>query len=107
MRVRGLRASMRASTRRLKAMAADRAHTIATTIHKSIPRKRHHAEAAGWPAAARSPMSRQASRAPVRAKGRANTECSNRIMSSVNRRRFQIIGRIPHFTPWYDRVELR
>src|ERR1051325_5075031 len=38
------------------------------------------------------PSSRKASKAPVRANGRAKTECSNLIISSVKRRRFPIIG---------------
>src|ERR1039458_3639023 len=78
-RGRGLRTSMRASTRRLKAMAALRAPTIAATIQSTF----------GASPETVKPPSRKASSAPVRAKGRAKTECSNLIMSSVRRRRFQ------------------
>ena len=44
--MRGLRASMSASTRRLKAMAAERAPTIATTIQSSFRQRSGGAEAA-------------------------------------------------------------
>src|SRR6266700_4622889 len=67
-RVRGLAASIEASARRLKAIAAERAATIATIIHKS------------W---CRLGMPRAASIAPQRANGRAKTECSHLIISSV------------------------
>src|ERR1700677_4705077 len=66
--VRGLAASRRASAHRLKAMAAERAVTMHTTIQKTL---RH----SGHPAAA--------SIAPARAKGRAKIECSHLIISSV------------------------
>src|ERR1700693_1337715 len=64
---------------RLKAMAADRAPTIATTIHSNLPANTRPAR---W-------LSRKASKAPVSANGSANTECSNLIISSVSRSRFQ------------------
>ncbi len=48
--VRGLRASISASTRRLNAMAADRAPTIATTIQSQFPA---HARAGVKPAFAK------------------------------------------------------
>ena len=66
--VRGLAASSLASTRRLNAIAADRAVTIHTTIHPSTRK-------AGHPSAA--------STAPVSANGSANIECSHLIISSV------------------------
>src|ERR1019366_5350593 len=66
--VRGLAASIEASARRLKAIAAERAETIATTIHPSC---RH----AGRPPAA--------SMAPQSANGSAKIECSHLIISSV------------------------
>ena len=87
MLVRGLRASISKSTSRLKAMAAERAHTIAITIQNSLRAISPPPE----------PLSRKASRAPVRANGRAKTECSNLIISSVSRRRFQSIGRVALF----------
>src|SRR5690348_13755326 len=77
--VRLFRASISASSRRLNAIAADRAATIATAIQK----KRQPSPSIS------NPLSRQARRAPVKAKGSANTECSNFIMSSVSRRRLQ------------------
>jgi len=80
-RVRGLRASSSASSIRLKVMAAERAPTIATTIQES----RH----ARLPVA--KPCSRKASSAAVSANGKANTECSNLIISSVS----QILFRMP------------
>ena len=83
--VRGLRASMSASITRLNAMAADRAPTIATTIHSSLRQILGDAK----------PLSRNASSAPVRAKGRAKTECSNLIISSVSRMRFQNANPLP------------
>src|SRR5208282_5607845 len=66
--VRGLAPSIAASARRLKAMAAERAETMATTIHASC---RH----AGRPPAA--------SMAPQSANGSAKMECSHLIISSV------------------------
>src|SRR5260370_12293022 len=80
--VRGLRASISASIRRLNAMAAERAPTIATTIQASFRHRRSLAR----------PPSRTASRAPVKAKGSAEIECSNLIISSVKRMRFQSIA---------------
>ncbi len=80
MRVRGLRASISASSKRLNAMAAERAATIATTIQPDLAPGRARVEAG----------IAQASSAPVSAKGRANTECSNLIISSVRRMRFHI-----------------
>lgn len=71
--VRGLRASKPASTRRLKAIAALRAPTIATSIQA-------HCFACGRPRAAR--------KAPRKANGRANTVCSILIISSVIRNLF-------------------
>src|SRR5258708_11587643 len=66
--VRGLAASIWASASRLKAMAADRAETMHTTIQiNSRPE--------GTPPAA--------SMAPHRAKGRAKMECSHLIISRV------------------------
>ena len=62
-------------------MAADRAATIATTIHSTLVHMT--ALAIG--------CSRNASIAPVSANGSANTECSNLIMSNVRRSRFQNI----------------
>ena len=66
--------SSEASARRLKAMAAERAATIATTIQPSFQ--------ATSPAAR--PESRRASSAPVSANGRAKTECWN-LMASRTR----------------------
>src|SRR5439155_7333784 len=66
--VRGFAASILASTSRLKAIAADRAATMHTTIHPST--------LSGGQAPA-------ASTAPVSANGSANTECSHLIISSV------------------------
>src|SRR3954471_5612819 len=66
--VRGFSASNLASTSRLKAIAAERAPTIATTIHKSCG-------AEGKPLAA--------SIAPHSAKGSAKIECSHLIISKV------------------------
>ena len=60
MAVRGLPASNRASTKRLKAIAALRAATIATTIQAIC------CQLIGW--------CRAASRAPVNANGNAKTE---------------------------------
>src|SRR6202011_1926122 len=70
-RVRGLAASMEASANRLKAMAAERAETMATTIHNNCGPP-------GTPLAA--------SMAPHRANGSAKTECSHLIISRVTRR---------------------
>ncbi len=72
--MRGLRASIPASTRRLKAIAAERAETIATTIQSRI-----HGHCGTLKR-----LSRNASNAPVNANGSANTECSNLIISSVS-----------------------
>src|SRR5436305_9965086 len=66
--VRGLAASIWASARRLKAMAAERAETMHRTIQPSCA-------AVGMPPAA--------SMAPHRAKGRAKMECSHLIISNV------------------------
>src|SRR5215467_12423953 len=66
--VRGLAASICASARRLKAMAADRAVTMQSNIHPSCA-------AVGIPPAA--------SIAPHKANGSANTECSHLIISNV------------------------
>ncbi len=68
--VRGFLASMSASTRRLKAMAAVRAETMQTTIQNRTGRR-------GMPWAA--------STAPVSAKGRAKMLCSHLIIWSVAR----------------------
>jgi len=69
--VRGLAASIEASASRLKAMAADRAETMATMIHSNcFP--------PGNPLAA--------SMAPHNAKGSAKIECSHLIISRVTRR---------------------
>ncbi len=67
----GLAASMAASAQRLKAMAAERAATMATTIH-SI-----------WCSEGNPPA---ASMAPHSANGSAKMECSHLIISSVTRR---------------------
>src|SRR5580658_2439149 len=83
MRVRGLRASIPWSIRRLKAIAAERAPTIATTIQPIFVQA----------AAAPRPEWRKASRAPVSAKGKAKTECSNLIISRVSRMRFHICSK--------------
>src|SRR5689334_16567695 len=69
-------------------MAADRAHTIATTIQKILSH---------IPLVPSGTPSRIASKAPVKAKGRAKTECSNLIISSVSRRRFQGIPGVSLF----------
>src|SRR6185436_11255901 len=66
--VRGLAASIRRSTRRLNPMAALRAPTMAATIQSTV----HHA---GHPPAART--------MPRNANGRANSVCSNLIISST------------------------
>ena len=77
--MRGLRPSISASRMRLKAIAAERAPTIARTIHSQLfCRKRSPA----------SGFSRKASSAPVSANGSANTECSNLIISSVSTQPF-------------------
>ncbi len=57
---------------RFMVMAADRAATIATTIHKIWRSEGHPCRVA-----------RAASNAPVNANGNANTECSNLIISST------------------------
>src|SRR5450755_2675253 len=61
---------------RLMVMAAERAATMATTIHASWRR-------VGQPRC----VARAASNAPVSAKGSANTECSNLIISRTMRMR--------------------
>src|SRR5579883_3340176 len=61
---------------RLSVMAAERAATMATTIHRIW---RH----VGQPCT----VARAASNAPVSAKGSANTECSNLIISRIVRMR--------------------
>ncbi len=63
-------------------MAAERAPTMAITIQSNTHQ----------PLATKVPLSRKASRAPVSAKGSANTECSKRIISSVRRRRLINMG---------------
>ena len=68
--VRGLRASIWRSATRLKAMAAERAPTIATTIQKIC-------RPVGAPFAA--------STAPRKANGNANSVCSILIISRVKR----------------------
>jgi hypothetical protein len=82
--VRGLRPSMSASRTRLKAMATERAATIATTIQSSFQPRPSVEKFA----------SRQARRAPVRANGSANTECSNLIISRVRRRRLKKVAKL-------------
>ena len=62
-------------------MAAERALTIATTIQATIQQARANPI----------PEPRKASAAPVSANGSANTECSNRIMSRLCRRRVKNI----------------
>src|SRR5262249_28727814 len=69
--VRGFAPSMEASARRLNAIAAERAATIATTIQNS------------WRSDGAPPA---ASMAPDNAKGRAKIECSHLIISSVVRK---------------------
>src|SRR5579885_18423 len=96
MRVRGLRASISASTSRLNAIAAERAPTMATQIQTSFQ-----------PTARRlSPTWRIASSAPVRAKGREQKECSNLIISSVNRIRLESISASRHYFNLGDRANL-
>src|SRR5712672_1100143 len=73
--VRGLAASMETSARRLKAIAAERAAIMATTIHSND-------RALGHPPAA--------SMAPQRANGSAKIECSHLIISSVTRRLWNV-----------------
>jgi hypothetical protein len=64
-------------------MAQDLAATIAITIQKNFGTSLDHKIAELWTAKA----------APVKAKGKANTECSNRIISSVIRNRFpKLVG---------------
>src|SRR6266403_802760 len=60
------------SAMRFMVMAAERAATIATTIHKIWLSEGHPCRVA-----------RAASSAPVSANGNANTECSNLIISST------------------------
>ena len=69
--VRGFAASMEASARRLNAMAAERAATMATMIQANC-------RSVGQPFAA--------SMAPQSAKGSTKTECSHLIISRVVRR---------------------
>ena len=85
--VRGLRRSNSMSAMRFMVMAAERAPTMATTIHRVCCHE-------GKP-----PAARAASRAPTRAKGSAKTECSNLIISSTTRMRdFVMAGsRVVHF----------
>ncbi len=52
---------------------------MAMTIHSNFPAKTRPGM---W-------LSRKASNAPVSANGKANTECSNLIISSVSTSRFQ------------------
>src|ERR1035437_6262001 len=73
--VRGLAASSSASAQRLKAMAAERAATMATRIHPTLIHK------AGRPPG--NPLA--ASSTAVRANGSAKIECSHLIISSVVR----------------------
>ncbi len=75
--VRGFTASRSASAQRLKAMAAERAETMATRIQPTV-------RAAGSP--------RAASSIPVSAKGSAKMECSHLIISSVVRVFFRMPG---------------
>src|SRR5690242_14186667 len=74
--VRGLSASIRASTTRLKPIAALRAATIATRIQPTVV----HVTCA----------CRDASSAPARANGSAKTEWLNRTNDAYVRRRFSI-----------------
>src|SRR5262249_29665852 len=74
--VRGFSLSYRRSAMRLIVIAALRAATMATMIQSSCRQ-------VGQPLL----VKRAASNAPVRAKGRANTECSNLIISRTVRRR--------------------
>src|SRR6266852_8307928 len=67
------------SAMRFMVMAAERAATIATTIHKTWLSEGHPCRVA-----------RAASNAPVSANGNANTECSNLIISSTVLMRFAI-----------------
>src|SRR3977135_1207779 len=78
-------------------IAAERAPTIATMIHKIC---RHD----GQPAAACQPGNapgiggwRAASRAPVSANGSAKTECSNLIISRIVRMRLGLTGKPQEF----------
>ena len=66
--VRGFFASMFRSAQRLNPMAAERAPTMATETHSTV-------RSDGSPSAA--------STMPVNAKGRANTVCSNLIISRM------------------------
>ena len=78
--VRGFRASISASRMRLNAMAADRAPTIATTIQSKAPSEVANLKSAIPP---------RQERPGQREREREQTECSNLIISSVRRRRFQ------------------
>src|SRR5882762_2538720 len=75
--VRGFALSKRTSAMRLTVMAALRAATMATMIQSNCFQ-------VGQPWV----LKRAASRAPVRANGKAKTECSNLIISRMVRRRF-------------------
>src|SRR5436305_377077 len=66
---------------RLMVMAAERADTMAITIQRNCCQVGQRWE-----------VKRAASNAPVRAKGSANTECSNLIISSTVRMRLLIKG---------------
>ncbi len=74
--VRGLAASISASAQRLKAMAQERAATMATRIQRTVRQ-------AGRPLAARMTA--------VKAKGSAKMECSHLIISRVVR----VLDRMP------------
>src|SRR4029077_6095780 len=78
--VRGFSLSYRRSAMRLMVIAAERAETIATMIHKIC---RHVGQLCD--------VKRAASNAPVSAKGSAKTECSNLIISSTVRMRPAIV----------------
>src|ERR1700730_17063104 len=69
---------------RLMVMAAERAATMATMIHR-IWRQEGQPRGGWW-------VARAARSAPVSAKGRAKTECSNLIISSTVRMRFIEVG---------------
>src|SRR5258708_4543694 len=88
--VRGFRASIRASTRRLNPIAALRAATIATTTQKRgrTPFPRFAMEKAYGP------FSFRASSAPARANGSAKTEWLTRTNEAYVRRRAAIITTI-------------
>ncbi len=74
-RVRGLAASSSASAQRLKAIAAERAATIATRIQATFVHNAGHPPGRPW----------AASNTAVSAKGSAKIECSHLIISSVVR----------------------